>query len=184
MENQNSQSSEEIVEGLIGEYSTRVYSFCLRLCGNSTDADDLFQQTFLCTFRNRAKLDMSREPLSYIFKICVLQYKNMRRKNARRMAIAPEIYIDDENTPEIASQDDTEKTVLDKFLREEIRKATMSLEDKYRIPVLLYYNQSRSVSEIADILKCPVGTVKSRLFTARNKIKEKLEVLGYDGKEA
>ena len=61
--------------------------------------------------------------------------------------------------------------------KELVRDAVAQLDEKYRIPVYLYYTLQLPVSQIADVLKIPEGTVKNRLYRARNILKQKLEVV-------
>ena len=61
-----------------------------------------------------------------------------------------------------------------------LRRQIAALPDKYRIPVCLFYLENMPQEEIAKIMRIPVGTVKSRLNTARKQLKERMEVAGYD----
>ena len=56
----------------------------------------------------------------------------------------------------------------------------VTLPEKYRIPVYLYYSAELSVKEIAEVMKIPEGTVKSRMNKAKHLLKKELEALGYD----
>ena len=62
-----------------------------------------------------------------------------------------------------------------------MRKIVANLDERHRMPVYLYYAADLPLKEIAQILGCPEGTVKSRLNAARIAIKKELEVNGYDG---
>lgn len=55
------------------------------------------------------------------------------------------------------------------------------LEDKFKIPIIMYYTAELSLEEISKALKIPKGTVKSRLHKARQIIKKELEDMGYEG---
>ena len=61
-----------------------------------------------------------------------------------------------------------------------IQKIVADLPEKFRIPIHLYYSADLSIQEIAEILKIPEGTVKSRLNKARQLLKKELEEIGYD----
>lgn len=56
-----------------------------------------------------------------------------------------------------------------------VRKAVSRLDEKYRIPVLLYYMEEMSIAEVAAVMQIPQGTVKSRLDTARKRLESELE---------
>lgn len=69
------------------------------------------------------------------------------------------------------------------LLKEEkayVMECVSRLDEKYRLPICLFYSSELSVKEIAKVLKVPEGTVKSRLHKARAIIKEKMEVAGYE----
>ena len=68
-----------------------------------------------------------------------------------------------------------EESVLEKEKQQMVREAINCLDERYRIPVYLYYLEELSLQEIAEILKIPKGTVKSRLHKARGLLKERLE---------
>ncbi len=155
----------------------------MRICIDKADADDLYQDVFLTLSQNVGRIKRDENVLSYIYKICVLRYKNTRRKYARRNRIAPTVYTGDENTPEIASGENLEASYQKKELHEKVREIVLRLDDRYKIPVILYYAREVSVEEISRILVIPKGTVKSRLFNARKIIAKELESMGYDGKE-
>lgn len=72
---------------------------------------------------------------------------------------------------------EVEEVFLQKELNEFIRSKVSKLDEKYRIPIYLYYTEQLSVEEIGRVLKLPTGTVKTRLHTARNMLKKELEVV-------
>ena len=83
-----------------------------------------------------------------------------------------------EETIENLEADTTPETeVIQKEILRQVRKAVADLEEKYRIPVYLFYTAQMSVAEISKVLKIPEGTVKTRLYKARKLLKEKLEVV-------
>lgn len=70
-----------------------------------------------------------------------------------------------------------EEIFFQKELCRQVQDAVAGLEEKYRIPVFLYYSQQFSTEQIGKILKLPQGTVKSRLYKARKLLKKELEVV-------
>jgi RNA polymerase sigma-70 factor (ECF subfamily) len=73
-----------------------------------------------------------------------------------------------------------EQTFQKKDERNEVQRLIQDLPEKNRVPLLLYYSAQMKVEEIAQVLKLPEGTVKSRLRKAKQIMKEKLEALGYE----
>lgn len=169
------------ISGLVDLYGKDIYSFCKKLTYNEFDAEELYQDTFLKALEIASRIDEEDNPKSFLLSISVSLWKNKQRKYARRMRIAPTDYLDsDDNYNEPATYKTPEGDFLKQELYDTVNKCILELDDKMRIPILLYYNSQMSLEEIAEILKCPVGTVKSRLFKARTKLKESLEVYGVD----
>lgn len=160
------------IEHLIELHGKKVYNFCLRLCAGTYDADDLYQDTFLKAMEKISSIDENNNPSAYLCTIAVSLYKSKIRKLSRRQAIAPTAPIEESLLQTHGDTPDDE--VMKKELCREIRSAVDSLDEKLRVCVLLHYINDMSLGEIAKSLKVPEGTVKSRLFTARNILKEKL----------
>jgi len=158
---------------LAEKYGSAVYNFCLRLTNDTYSAEELYQNTFLKAIEKASSIDENNNPKAYLCTIAVSLYKSSKRKEARRFSIAPTVTLDDASQ---SAGDFSDEELLKKELFGEIKKAVFSLDEKIRIPVLLHYVSDMPLSDIALFLKVPEGTVKSRLHTARKKIKEKLEV--------
>ena len=171
-----------LIESLVNEHGKDIYNFCRRLTYNEFDAEELYQDTFLKAMDAADRIDVNNNPKSYLLSVAVSLWNNKKRKYARRNRIAPTDSIDSEQSSQIASEESTpEENLLKKELYETVNKCVNELDEKMRIPVLLYYNAGLSVERIAEVIKCPQGTVKSRLHKARIILKERLEVYGFEG---
>lgn len=163
------------LEQLIAQAGREIYSFCLHLTGDKMLADDLYQDTFLKAVEKLNQLEADGNLKSYLLSVACRLWKNQRRKFAWRNRIAPTEAFDEERR-ECA---ETAEDVLQDYLLEEergiVRKAVSKLEDKYKIPILLYYMEDLSVAEVAGVLGIPSGTVKSRLSVARKRLGSELE---------
>ena len=159
---------------LAEEYGNVVYGFCVRLTGNTHDADELYQNTFLKALEKASSIDADNNPKSYLISIAISLWKSHRRKFARRAEIAPMQSIEDYDTA--ANSELTEDSLLKNELYSHVNLAVGQLEDKLRLPIVLHYTAQLPLNEIAALLKIPEGTVKSRLHTARQILKQKLEV--------
>ena len=135
----------------------------------------MYQQTFLVAMGKTFHKDGN--PRALLAKICMAQWKNEQRKAARRNRIAPSSDADAEF---VSGGEDPAGAISQKELYAAVRDVVASLDDRCRIPVYLYYAADLPLKEIAKILGCPEGTVKSRLNAARAAIKKELEVKGYD----
>ena len=78
------------------------------------------------------------------------------------------------------SRHQVEVVPLEHYMFKDCRKEHMSLPEKYKLPVYLFYSADMRISEIAEILHIPEGTVKTRLRKAKNLLKARLEALGYE----
>lgn len=171
------------LEQCIRDYGKELYSFCLYLTGNVQEAEDLYQDTFLKALELRERMDAQYHPKSYLVSVALHLWKNKKRKYAWRMRIAGtrqlvEEWAEDNQTGGCESfEASAEEQILQKEVTLQVRKAVAELEEKYRIPVYLYYTAQLSVREIGRILKIPEGTVKTRLHKARKLLKTKLEVV-------
>lgn len=169
------------INKLVEDYGKDIYNFCRKLTYNEFDAEELYQDTFLKVTDIAKRIDLDNNPKSYLISVCVSLWNNKKRKYARRNRIAPTEYIDEDERTEIYKSENTpEDEILKKELLDAVKKAVNELDDKMRIPFILFYNSGVSIENIAKIVGCPQGTVKSRLFNARSQIKSKLEVYGVD----
>lgn len=171
----------EDIESLISEHGNMIYKFCIKITQNKDDGEDLYQQTFMKAVELKHKLDKNNNPRSFLISVAVKIWKNSVRKNNRRKIIAPSINIDEHELMDIKDPEiNTEQSILNKETEEEVNLVVNKLEDKFKLPIIMYYTVEMSIEEIAKLLKIPKGTVKSRLHKAREIIKKELEVIGYE----
>ncbi|MBE9917586.1 RNA polymerase sigma factor [Paenibacillus donghaensis] len=169
------------VEQLVYAYGSRVYTFCRRLAWTQTDADDLYQQTFLRVLNMSLQIDQDHNPVGFLMAVAARIWQDERKKYARRQRIAP---IQDDGTGELSNLPSsffTDRVFEEKQRKTEVRKAVQDLPEILRVPVLLYYMSDLPVNEIAKALQIPQGTVKSRLHQARQKLKMELGGIDHDG---
>ena len=173
--------TEQELEMCISQYGKDIYSFCKYLTGDSQEAEDLYQDTFLKVVELKEKIDYEQNPKSYLLSIALRIWKNRRRKLAWRKRIADiQPIIDEKDTsgPAVLSLED--KLVRDE-IRDAVRITVNRLPVKLKIVVLLFYMEDLSTAQVAEILKIPPGTVLSRLHQARKVLKKDLEDV-LDGK--
>lgn len=168
----------EQLESLVEQYGNSVYDFCYKLTLNKVDADDLYQDTFLKAVEKCHKIDKNDNPKGYLISISIYIWKSNRRKYARRQRLAPSTDIDDISI--LSNSYNLENAVIRKELCDYVKASVDYLDDKFRIPLYMYYSVGMTIAEIASALKMPSGTVKSRLYKARKLIKKRLEAVGYE----
>lgn len=165
------------LEQCIKDYGTDLYSFCRHLTRSSTEADDLYQDTFLKAVELGGKIEYDSNPKSYLLSIALRIWKNRRRKYAWRKRITEEKVLT-EKVKSLA-EETLEASPEEQFIHSEtnqmIRKAIEKLPERQKIIILLYYMEELPVAEIAAVVKIPVGTVKSRLYQARKSLEKELE---------
>ena len=160
------------ITSLADTYMDAVYGFCLHLTGNTYEAEELCQNTFLKALERASHIDENNNPRAYLFAISVSLHKSHKRKLARRFAIAPQSALDET----LASSERIDEAAEKKELHAKVRSEIAKLEEKLRVPIILYYLYDLGISEISAIVKCPEGTVKSRLHAARSFFNNYLEV--------
>lgn len=165
------------LELCIDAYGKDIYSFCKYLTCNQTEADDLYQDTFLKAVELGEKIEYDSNPKGYLLAISLRIWKNRKRKFAWRKRIADMVSLDKTEIPadSICAANMPEQQLLEEEEVYLVRKAVKELPERLLIPVLLYYMEELSTAEIAKVMQIPKGTVLSRLHQARKILKRELE---------
>ena len=165
------------LETCINKYGRDIYSFCRHLACNVQEADDLYQDTFLTAIEREDMLNSEGNPKSYLLSIALRIWKNRKRKFAWRKRIVEEKVLAEEEQKQspCAPDNSPEHHLLKKEEHASVREAVERLPERLKVIVLLYYMEEVSVAGIAEIVKIPPGTVKSRLYQARKLLEKELE---------
>jgi RNA polymerase sigma-70 factor (ECF subfamily) len=166
-----------MAEELATTYGAALYGFCRKLAFTRQDADDLYQQTFLRLLAMPARVDLNDNPRGFLMAIAARIWADERRKYARRERIAPIHPGWDVET--VAGADTGGGQLTQQELQADVQAAVNQLADGLRVPVLLYYMGDLSIAEIASELHIPAGTVKRRLYQARQLLRQEMEANGY-----
>ena len=146
----------------------------MHLTKEKGSADDLYQDTFLEAMKKLAVIRYEDNPKSYLLSVAIRLWKNRVRKFAWRNRIAPQVGETALEREGGAARGVSEEAVANEE-RGMLWKAVDALDDRYRIPLLLYYMEEQSIAELAELLSIPQGTVKSRLHKARQLLEKELE---------
>ena len=150
-----------------------IYRFAMHMSGSATAAEDITQEVFLALLRRECGYDPERGTLSgYLFGIArKLVLRNLERGRAD---VALETEADDAALPELAVIDDPLIDLTRREGIEALRRAVMALPRRYREVVLLCDLEELDYADAAVALRCPIGTVRSRMHRARALLFEKL----------
>ncbi|MEN6372027.1 MAG: sigma-70 family RNA polymerase sigma factor [Armatimonadota bacterium] len=164
---------------LVGRYEKRVFNFAYRMSGNYDDANDVSQEAFIRVFNAINTFRGDANFTTWLYRIVTNVYLDERKKQKSHMHTSLEDYIElEENTVtrQIEDGNPTPDRVVEAGERNDLlNNAIQQLPEYQKIMVILYHTQNKSYDEIAQIMKLPIGTVKSRLNRARIALKEKLE---------
>ncbi|HZS13748.1 MAG TPA: sigma-70 family RNA polymerase sigma factor [Candidatus Dormibacteraeota bacterium] len=157
---------------LVERYQDELYTMALRLLGTPADAADVVQETFLRAYMNLPRLRHA-SVRAWLFRVAVNASRDVQRRAVRRPADSLE--QDDGKVLELPSQEmGPEAAAEAKERAEAIRAAVMQLPLDYRVAVVLRDVNDLSYEEIAEALRVPLGTVKSRLSRARLQLADAL----------
>jgi RNA polymerase sigma-70 factor (ECF subfamily) len=158
-------------------YADTLYNLARYLTGNATDAEDLVQETYARALAAAARFEAGTNLKAWLCRIL----RNTFLSLARRRRSNPTVGGLDTVTPEIEApaseawlRNDVELDRLRKVVAEEIERALMRLSEDARLIILLDL-EGLTEGEVADVLACPVGTVKSRLARARQALRRQLQ---------
>ena len=150
-----------------------LYSFALKLARARDDAEDLVSDTLLRAFERWEQYRLGTNIRAWLFTILYHVFVSRKRRLGAR-EVQPHDDSDGWSAHEAIGDTDPEGTFYDSFLDEEITRAIDALPDEYRSAVLLSDVQGLRYAEIAQVLRVPEGTVKSRLFRGRRILQRKL----------
>jgi RNA polymerase sigma-70 factor (ECF subfamily) len=158
-----------------------LYSAALRMTRNTTDAEDLVQETYLRGYRAYDSFEEGTNLNAWLHRIQTNAYINDYRKRQRRpdetdLAEVEDLYLYRRlgGLAGARTGRSAEDELLDFFAEHEVKEAVESLPDHYRLPVLLADVEGFSYKEIAEILDVPIGTVMSRLHRGRKQLQKQL----------
>ena len=155
-----------MIDHYIEKHGRRLYGLCRTLCTNPSDADDLYQETWLKACSKIDQYDKVSEFEPWITRICVNTYRDQLRKKARSLI------FDGFKSQEVKDAVMENVSAIENQDYSDIHDAVRRLPEKLRTTVILYYFQGLNIGETAKALRIPSGTVKSRLSKAKKMLKE------------
>lgn len=148
-------------ESIYERYRDRLFSIAYTVCQNREDAEDVTQDTLIRYDNARKDFESEEHVKAWLIRVAINRAKDIRSSFWRR------------------NQVDWEDTMASLPFEEpadsRLFEAVMGLDEKYRIVVHMYYYEDYDIREIAGILHCPSGTIRSRMSRARALLKSKLK---------
>lgn len=163
---------------IIDVYNARLYGFVLRMVRNEEEALDITQETFIRAYQSLKRFDGRSSLRTWLFRIA----QNLcidRARKIKRNPIAESVDWSDDSYSAFEMEDgrnNPEQTLLHEELHMTVEDAIGMLSDKLREVLLLHDGEGMGYEEIAKTLAVPVGTVKSRLFLARQSLKKQIGI--------
>jgi RNA polymerase sigma factor (sigma-70 family) len=158
-------------------------TFAFHLTYNEDDADDLVQETYMKAHKFIDNYVEGTNAKAWLFKILKNSYINEYRKRVKKPT---QVNLDDvaslKSSDESKNQtyEDLREEIFDYSLGDEVTIALMSLPEEFREVILMCDIENFSYDEISKTIDLPIGTVRSRLFRARNMLKDKLKKYALD----
>lgn len=152
----------------VDKYLKMVYRISFHYFGNREDAEDVSQDVFLKLYSHNTKFESEEELKAWLIRVttntCHSYFRNPFRKR--------KIEIDEKEIENIVGSSSSEQEIIN---RKVVMDAVMSLPERYRIVVYLYYYEEYSICQISNTLNIKETTIQTRLSRAREKLKSALK---------
>lgn len=166
-------------EQLVFMYQDQVYSNCMRLTGNYSDAEDLAQEVFVKAYTGIKSFRQEADFGTWLHRIAVNLWINICRKEKKVVTFSIDNKIaTDDGDMEREIEDDgvsLQEQIEQQDLGRQIQKSLKMLNEEFRIVLVLRYLEEYSYQEISDTIGVPLGTVKSRISRAAKQLQQILQ---------
>ena len=167
---------------LVTKYQRKLFRLVSRLVNNQTEAEDVVQETFIKAYRALHQFRGDSAFYTWLYRIGINTAKNFLDNQVRRMQVSAdanagqiEPYEEGENL--LRDIDTPESVLASKQIAQTVDIAMDDLPDDLRMALSLREIEGLSYDEIASVMNCPIGTVRSRIFRARESIATRLRPL-------
>ncbi len=165
---------------LVIKYQHRIVQLVNRYIKDPSEAQDIAQEAFIKAYRALSDFRGDSAFYTWLYRIAINTAKNFLAAKARRggdfecdVQEAEQI----ENAPQLQGMDTPEQLVMNDEILQVVNAAIDALPEDMRMAIMLRELEGMSYEEIAQIMNCPVGTIRSRLFRAREAIDKQLNPL-------
>ena len=172
---------EAALNDLMGRHAEKLFHYLIRALQNEDDAADLAQETFVKVYQNRERFDPGQKFSTWLYTIA----SNLVRDRYRWRSRHPQVSLDAESEQTESSFQENlrgDEPAPDEQLQsgeraDIVRKAVAALPEELRQPLILAVYQGLPQAEIAEILKCSVKAVETRIYRARQRLRAALTEL-------
>lgn len=165
---------------LVGKYQRKLFRLLSRLIRDQAEIEDVAQEAFIKAYRALPNFRGESAFYTWLYRIAINTAKNQLAANKRR-ADDYELDLQDPDQYEmhgrLRESDTPEGLALTEEIRETVNQAIEALPEDLRTAIVLREVEGLSYEEIATAMECPVGTVRSRIFRAREAIDKRLKPL-------
>ena len=161
------------------QYIDLLYNTAVQMSGNRADAEDLVQETFIKAFKYFHRFEKGTNCKAWLFKIMKNIFINTFRKKAKEppkvsFEEVEKFYPDQEPRYEFLVTEADQTHIFDELLEDDVKRALDALPFDFKLTVILSDIEGFTYQEIANIMECPIGTVRSRLARARKMLQKRL----------
>jgi len=166
---------------LVGKYQRKLLRLVMRLVRDPAEAEDVTQEAFIKAYRALPNFRGESAFYTWLYRIGVNTAKNWLAANGKRMPTVSEITDDESEGIEegvLLRHDETpDRVLMSRQIGETVNAAMEALPEDLRTAITLREIDGMAYEEIAQVMDCPIGTVRSRIFRAREAIAVKLRPL-------
>lgn len=166
---------------LVRRYQLKVLQLVGRFIKDQSESQDVAQEVFIKAYRALPRFRGESAFFTWLYRIAINTAKNHLQSRNRLLATEGDIDIEDaeqlESAPRLKNQETPERLLLTEELAAAISAAIEELPEELRDAIVLREMDGLSYEEIAEVMACPIGTVRSRIFRAREAIDSKLKPL-------
>ena len=166
---------------LVEKYQRKLGRLLSRMIRDQAEVEDVVQEAFIKAYRALPNFRNESAFYTWLYRIGINTAKNYLVAMGRRPRAVPEIEVEDaenfEDGDELRTIATPETELMSKQVAQAVNETVAALPDELRTAITLREIEGLSYEEIATMMNCPIGTVRSRIFRARETIAEKLKPL-------